>query len=107
MCKKRETSDLIAEECDRIKNLLLDKNRKYGDSAFNTGALFEVPPLTAIKARINDKVSRIKTALPGDEEDPVDDLIGYLILYIIENRRESNLKPSGPKSQIIKDGYSF
>ena len=29
------TQTLIAETCDEIKELLLDKNRKYGDSAVN------------------------------------------------------------------------
>lgn len=78
------TADKISKECDRIRDLLLEKNRKYGDSAFDKGVLFEVPPLTAIKARINDKMSRIKSAQDDDHEDAVDDLLGYLILYNVE-----------------------
>ncbi len=82
--------ELISEECDRMKDVLAEKNKRYGDSAFNNGILFPVPPLTAIKARINDKVSRIKESVEGDEEDAVEDLCGYLILYMIAKRKEEN-----------------
>jgi len=78
--KPPSTADKIKEECEDIMKTLLEKNRKYGDSAFNSGELFNVPPITAIKARINDKVSRIKAAQADDLEDPIKDLIGYLIL---------------------------
>lgn len=79
------TAEKIEKECEAIKNLLLEKNKKYGDSAFNSGIMFEIPPLTAIKARINDKISRTKQGELGDmeDEDVIKDLIGYLILYRI------------------------
>lgn len=77
------TAEKIEKECEAIKNLLLEKNKKYGDSAFNSGIMFEIPPLTAIKARINDKISRIKTDENENTEDASLDLIGYLILYRI------------------------
>lgn len=84
------TADKIEHECFRIKDLLLEKNKKYGDSIFDEGALFQVPPLTAIKGRINDKVSRIKQAEKEEDlEDPIDDLTGYLILLMIA--RKDNL----------------
>ena len=82
--KKTQTSDLIIEECDRLKELLLSKNAAYGNSVFNRGTLYDVDPIWAIQARINDKVSRIKNL--GDDdllEDAESDLIGYLILLKI------------------------
>lgn len=87
--RDKSTKELIVEMCQELQKTLLDKNAKYGNSAFNNGIVFDVPPLTALKARINDKASRIKASLPGDEEDAVLDLIGYLILYKIKEREDN------------------
>ena len=83
------TQALIAQVCDETKILLLAKNRAYGDSALHPIGVFA--PADAdllIRARIDDKLSRIKH---GNEsalgEDAVDDLIGYLVLYKVLKRR--------------------
>ncbi|HEY0749811.1 MAG TPA: hypothetical protein VGD26_01570, partial [Chitinophagaceae bacterium] len=49
------TELLISQECDALKELLIEKNRAYGDSALKNGVLFDISPVEAIKARINDK----------------------------------------------------
>jgi hypothetical protein len=75
-----EINGLIVLECNRIKELLLDKNNAYNNSLHEAGVLFPMDSTTGIKARINDKINRIKqTGLSDVTEDTLDDLIGYLI----------------------------
>lgn len=72
----------IATVCDELKELLLEKNRKYGDSALNPVRIFsKASTLEQLKVRMDDKLSRLQNAQDDDDEDPVTDLIGYLILY--------------------------
>lgn len=76
-----ETQKLIAAECDRIKEMLLDKNRKYGDSAVYPVRIFsKADNIEQINVRIDDKLSRIMSAQDDEDEDVEDDLIGYLVL---------------------------
>lgn len=81
----------IACVCDDIKNLLLGKNVKYGDSAINPSRIFsKASPVEQILVRIDDKLSRISKGigLVANDEDVIDDLIGYLVLLKIAQRRE-------------------
>ena len=75
----------IANTCEDIKTLLLEKNAKYGNSAVEPINVFSKQDnAAAICARIDDKLSRIKNVGLNDAtEDTVDDLIGYLILLKI------------------------
>jgi hypothetical protein len=67
--------------CDQIKGMLLDKNRKYGNSALDPKRIFSrADPIEQIRVRIDDKLSRIATSNGEDDEDSRLDLIGYLIL---------------------------
>jgi hypothetical protein len=60
---------------------LVDKNRKYGNSALKPISVFSKSNTNdQLKARIDDKLSRIKNAPRDEDEDVVDDLIGYLFL---------------------------
>lgn len=87
------TSVSIAQECDRIKEMLLEKNRKYGDSALNPQRIFSrADPVEQIKIRIDDKLSRIRNQQPDDNEDTIDDLIGYLILLKIATNNAKLLR---------------
>lgn len=71
----------IKVECDTVRDMLLDKNRRYGSSALEPLRIFSrASAEEQILVRLDDKLSRIKTAKPGDTEDPVFDIIGYLIL---------------------------
>ena len=75
------TQKRITEICDEIKNILLEKNRKYGDSAINPKRVFsKASPTEQINVRLDDKLSRIMSAQDDDTEDAELDLIGYLIL---------------------------
>lgn len=80
MNSKEEINGMIVTECNRIKELLLNKNNAYNNSLHEPGLLFSMDVATGIKARINDKLNRIKqTGLTDVTEDTLDDLIGYLI----------------------------
>jgi hemerythrin-like domain-containing protein len=78
------TQDDIKNMCDFIKELLLEKNRKYGDSALNPVRIFsDADTVEQIKVRLDDKLSRIKSGQKDDNEDVINDLIGYLVLLKI------------------------
>jgi hypothetical protein len=83
----------IASVCDELKELLLNKNRKYGDSALNPVRIFsKASTLEQLKVRMDDKLSRLRNAQDDDDEDPTTDLIGYLVLYkvaLMQQRRVS------------------
>ena len=83
----------IEEECERIKEVLLDKNDRYGNSSLEPFGLFKsVERESKIEARIEDKLKRIQKFAKEDEKhckdyyDAIDDLIGYLVLYRIALR---------------------
>ena len=76
--------------CDDIKELLLEKNRKYGDSALNPNRIFsKADAVEQILVRIDDKLNRIQkgAGLLANDEDVVIDLIGYLVLLKIALKR--------------------
>ncbi len=80
-----ESQIKIAQVCDDIKDLLLQKNAKYGDSALNpVRVMSQASPVEQILVRIDDKLSRIKRGgILEDDEDVVSDLIGYFVLLKI------------------------
>lgn len=86
------TQKQIESTCDSIKNMLLDKNKKYGDSALNPVRIFSKSnAVEQILVRIDDKLSRISkgAGLLGSDEDVVNDLIGYLVLLKIAKQQEA------------------
>lgn len=86
------TQKQIESTCDSIKNMLLDKNRKYGDSALNPVRVFsKANPVEQILVRIDDKLSRISkgVGLLGSDEDVINDLIGYLVLLKIAKQNQA------------------
>lgn len=79
------TQEKIVITCDDIKELLLEKNRKYGDSALNPIRIFSnADGVEQIKVRIDDKLNRLRNMQDDDSEDTITDLIGYLILLKIK-----------------------
>lgn len=79
-----ETQYKIIEILDRIETLLIEKNRKYGNSALRPVRIFsKASPLEQLKVRIDDKLSRVKSSQADEDEDVIIDLIGYLVLYMI------------------------
>ena len=86
------TRELIIDKCEELKDLLLEKNKSYGDSALIPSNIFShLTAVEAIKIRIDDKLKRIENKGISDEtEDTVMDLAGYLILLMIAKDNESN-----------------
>lgn len=72
-----------------ITAVLLEKNRKYGDSALNPVRLFsKASPIEQLKVRLDDKLSRLASGQTDDTEDVELDLLGYLVMLRIAKLRE-------------------
>ena len=81
-----ETQFTIAQICDEIKDMLIAKNKSYGDSALDPIRIFSKADKTEqIKIRIDDKLSRISRGTEFYGDNDIDDLIGYLILFKVAN----------------------
>ena len=80
-----ESQIKIAQVCDDIKALLIEKNAKYGDSALSPLRIMsQASPVEQILVRIDDKLNRIKQGnILEDDEDVVSDLIGCFVLLKI------------------------
>tara|TARA_R110002020_G_scaffold182743_11_gene378498 strand:- start:2992 stop:3390 length:399 start_codon:yes stop_codon:yes gene_type:complete len=86
------TEDLIMKVTDEMRDLLIEKNRAYGDSATNpTNVFSEGSAIDSICARIDDKLMRIQNKGINDKtEDTISDLIGYLILLKVALHKEKH-----------------
>lgn len=73
-----------------ITEMLIAKNQKYGNSAIEPLGIFsDLSPEEGLKVRIDDKLKRIKNgSLDKDDEDVVNDLIGYLVILKILQKEE-------------------
>jgi hypothetical protein len=92
MNKIAQTHIDISTTCDEIKELLLQKNRKYGDSALNPVRVFsKSDPLEQIRVRLDDKLSRLYNRQDDEDEDVISDLIGYLILYRVAQTQQKRI----------------
>lgn len=69
--------------------MLISKNQKYGNSAIEPLGIFsDLSPEEGLKVRIDDKLKRIKNgSLDKDDEDVINDLIGYLVLLKILHKQ--------------------
>lgn len=74
-----------------IQEMLVAKNAKYGNSALEPLGIFsKLSPEEGLMIRIDDKLKRIKNgSLDKDDEDVVNDLIGYLVLLKIHANQRS------------------
>lgn len=81
----------IVAECQALTCLLLQKNAKYGDSALNPRRVFaKADAVEQIKVRIDDKINRIEKGDASiEDEDVIQDLLGYLILLRIATKRKA------------------
>jgi hypothetical protein len=77
-----QTQYAISNICDEIKDMLIEKNKSYGDSALDPIRIFSKANTDEqIKIRIDDKLSRISRGSEFYGDNDIDDLIGYLILF--------------------------
>ena len=99
------TEKIIKEVITEVKDLLIEKNRAYGDSAINPSNVFSNgDALDSLGARIDDKLMRIKNVGINDEtEDTLIDLIGYLVLYKVALKKEK-IDEFESEKEIIENG---
>ena len=90
---EKETQLAIAAQCDELKEMLLEKNRKYGNSALEPIRVFsKADNLEQIRVRMDDKINRIRNQKQDDDEDALWDLAGYIILFQVAKREARKLK---------------
>lgn len=80
-----DTQQKLIDVLDGMKNLLLYKNRKYGDSAINPKKIFYKGDTTnSILIRLDDKIGRV---MSNTDDKPrvndVADIIGYCTLLLV------------------------
>lgn len=79
------TQDKIIQFTNNLQKLLLEKNKRYGDSALNPLAIFnKTGTINSIEQRLDDKLSRIKNSTQLRKNDIID-LLGYGVLLCIAN----------------------
>lgn len=79
-----EFASKVREICHGLAELLIAKNKAYGNSALSPlNCFFKGDATTAIKVRIDDKLSRIMKGKEYGQDDTVLDIMGYLVLLKI------------------------
>lgn len=87
--------DLITRECAAVRDLLLAKNKAYGNSfMFPINLFSKATAMEQINVRIDDKLNRLKKGEKTEQvpEDTVLDLIGYLILLRVLQKVDEHEK---------------
>lgn len=83
-----KSQESIAEIVDATKDLLLYKNKMYGDSALNPVGIFTKHIKTApaksvpILVRLDDKLGRVRNA-PALRINDISDIMGYCTLLLV------------------------
>lgn len=88
--KFNKSDATIRREINALADLLMRKNRDYGDAAASESPLCpELDSSTAILVRMGDKIKRLEnlatvkeTLVDESFEDTVRDLAGYCVLYL-------------------------
>jgi len=88
--EKSDSEFQIKEVTNQLQQLLIKKNRAYGNSALEPLNIFsQQNAVDSLCARLDDKLSRIKNKGLNDKtEDTLFDLAGYLILLIIAKNEQ-------------------
>ena len=78
-----DTQKKIESVFNNMRDLVLEKNKRYGDSALNPIKCFsKVSADESIRIRLDDKLKRIMNASEIRKND-VADIIGYLSLLCV------------------------
>ena len=93
----------ILAQVKQVANMLIEKNKKYGNSALQPKRIFSRSnPVEQINVRIDDKLSRIANQQADDDEDAELDLIGYLILKrVCKNLMEKDTNKDNVEKTVI------
>lgn len=83
-----DTQNAIRAECDKLCEMLLAKNRAYGNSALEPLRVFSKSSTEEqILVRLDDKLSRLARGSGKETEDVISDILGYLILLRVARAR--------------------
>ena len=79
------TADKITAVFNSMRNVVLEKNKRYGDSALSPlGCFSKVSADESIRIRLDDKLKRIMNSKELRKND-VADVIGYLSLLCVSH----------------------
>lgn len=89
---EKEFEQKVRSVCNEIADMLVEKNKSYGNSALEPiHCFYKGTSAESIKVRIDDKLSRIMRGNEYGTDDTVKDLIGYLILLrVIKKINQEN-----------------
>lgn len=80
----------LAEVLTELQDVLVSKNRRYGNSALDPVRMFsKATTVEQLLVRIDDKLSRMARGSGDESEDVELDLLGYLVILRIARRRQS------------------
>lgn len=83
--------DKVRATLEALGDMLIEKNKAYGDSALNPVRIFsKADPVEQIMVRIDDKLSRLSRGSEYAGDDTVTDLLGYLVLLKIARDGQSD-----------------
>lgn len=91
MIGQPQSQNDIITTIEQIKDLLLQKNKKYGNSALEPSRIFsQASTREQLYVRIDDKLTRIKNRNTKEieDEDVILDLIGYLVLLKVHEMQQ-------------------
>ena len=80
-----DTQEQIKGLCNAMRDLLLEKNLRYGNAALSPLKIFSRNDASnSIKVRLDDKLNRIKNRPDDDPKaNDVCDVIGYCFLLLM------------------------
>lgn len=90
--------ELIIEKCEEVKDLLIRKNRDYGNSAEKTYIKWGD---VSFMLRLEDKMNRLETLIKNNGEYEVEDEkmedtaldgAGYFLLWLVEMEKRKREK---------------
>jgi len=84
MKDKASTQGNITQVFNSMRDLVIEKNLRYGDAALAPKRIFsKLDAGEGIKVRMDDKISRIMNSDGAIRKNDVADLMGYLVLFSI------------------------
>lgn len=97
-----DSKEDIIRVCNATRDLLIKKNKAYGDSALSPLAVFgNGDAIVSLGARMDDKLMRLRSLGIGVQTiDTLYDLHGYLTLLLIAIERKEGVNS---EDAIIKD----
>lgn len=82
--QQTQTQNQIENICKAISDVLIDKNKKYGNSALRPiNVFYKGDNQNSILIRLDDKLSRIKNNTEDIRVNDICDTIGYLVLLLV------------------------